>query len=95
MSRTYRAKSGNQFWRGKYRSCWTGDSWGDTPEGIVKYWESDIPNRLGIVKVATKRQFREVSRADTRAELGLILKDEEHDFYNREKLYKGFSWNWD
>lgn len=95
MSRTYRAKTGDRFWRGKFRPYWAGDRWGETPEGIAKYWESDIPNRWGVVKVATKQQHREVSRADTRAELGRIKHDVEHDFYNREKLYKGFSWNWD
>lgn len=95
MSRTYRAQSGNRWWRNDYRSFWLRDCWNDDPSTFAKYWESDNPNRWGVVKIATKRQHREVSRADTREQLGRIMKDVEYDFYNRENLYKGFCWNWD
>lgn len=95
MSRTYRAKSGDRWWRDTKRTLWIDDCWNGDPANFAKYWQSDNPDRWGIVKVATKQQFREVSRADTRTELFRVMKDVEHDFYNREKLYKGFSWNWD
>ena len=95
MSRTYRAKTGDRWWRENGRPVWPGERFSDRPDTYVKYWESDNPNRWAIVKVATKQQHREVSRADTRAELGRIMKDVEHDFYYRENLYKGFCWNWD
>ncbi|MCV9964098.1 hypothetical protein OIU34_19640 [Pararhizobium sp. BT-229] len=95
MSRTYRAKTGDRWWRENGRPIWPGDRFSDRPDTYAKYWESDNPNRWAIVKVATKQQHREVGRADTRAELGRIMKDVEHDFYNRENLYKGFSWNHD
>jgi hypothetical protein len=95
MSRTSRAKSGDRWWRENGRPTCPGNLWSEKPGTYAKYWESDNPNRWAIVKVATKQQHREVSRADTRAELGRIKRDVEHDFYNRENLYKGFSWNWD
>jgi hypothetical protein len=62
---------------------------------MSRTYRAKTGDRWAIVKVATKQQHREVSRADTRAELGRIMKDVEHDFYNRENLYKGFSWNHD
>lgn len=95
MSRTYRCKSGDRWWRQQRNWYFSGIGFGGKTETHVKYWESDNPDRHGIVKKATKRQHREVSRADKRRELSLVMKDVEHDFYNRENLYKGFSWNWD
>jgi hypothetical protein len=96
MSRTRRAQTGNRWWREKGRDFWFGgDRFSERKETFAKYWESDNPNRWAIIKIATKQQHREVSRADTRAELGRIMKDVEHDFYNRENLYKGLCWNHD
>jgi hypothetical protein len=96
MSRTRRAQTGDRWWREKGRDYWYGEnSWAERKETLAKYWESDNPDRWAIVKIATKQQHREVSRADTRAELGRIMKDVEHDFYNRENLYKGLCWNHD
>jgi hypothetical protein len=96
MSRTRRAQTGDRWWREKGRNFWFGgDRFSEREETFAKYWESDNPDRHAIVKVATKQQHREVSRADTRTELGRIMKDVEYDFYNRENLYKGLSWNHD
>ncbi len=96
MSRTIRAQSGDRWWKNGRGRCLERDhEWKERAESYMKYWESDIPDRWGIVKIATKQQHREVSRADTRTELRRIMKDVEYDFYNREKLYKGFCWNWD
>jgi hypothetical protein len=95
MSRTNRAKTGDRWWRKNGHPRYVGSHWSENPSTYAKYWESDNPDRWAIVKVATKQQHREVSRADTREQLGLIIRDAEHDFYDREKLYKGFCWNWD
>jgi len=95
MSRTYRARTGDRWWRENGRPRWPGERWNERADTYAKYWESDVPDRHGCVKVATKQQHREVSRTDRREQIGRIMKDPEYDFVSRENLYKGLSWNWD
>ena len=101
MSRTYRAKSGDRFWTRPrhYALSWASlgypVTWSRDAATEALYWESDNPNRHGIARAATKADTRATRRADTRAELRRAARDPEHEYLDRERLYRGIIWNYD
>lgn len=92
MSKTVRAKSGDQYWA----TCdhpWADEasSWRQRDATRAIYFHSDCFHRDGTGGQFLKAKTSLRRRSRDRLELHKLLKDDEHDFFDIEKSYK--SWH--
>jgi hypothetical protein len=91
VSRTVRAKTGDQYWAScKYSWDEEHSTWRRRAETRATYFHSDCPGRDRIEGQNMKQKTSLRRRARDRMEMHKMLKDEEHDFFDIGKSYK--SW---
>jgi hypothetical protein len=91
VSRTVRAKTGDQYWAScKYSWDEENSTWRRRAETRATYFHSDCPGRDRVEGQNMKQKTSLRRRARDRMEMHKMLKDDEHDFFDIGKSYK--SW---
>ena len=91
MSKTVRAKSGDQYWASS-RYSWEDEhsTWRRRDSTRATYFHSDCPGRDRTAGQHMKEKTSLRRRARDRIELSKLVKDAEHDHFDVGKSYKSF-----
>lgn len=88
MSRTFRAKRGDQFGALPWgRDGRPGNPWKLADATIALHFHSDVHDRDGPRGQQVKRKITKIRRADIKDEFRRILELPEQDFLDRERGY--------
>jgi bacillopeptidase F (M6 metalloprotease family) len=92
MSRTIRAKSGDQYWATSNYSWETDAStWRRKDKTRATYFHSDCPGRDRTAGQHMKEKTSIRRRSRDRTELQKLAIDDEHDYFDIGKIYKSWA----